>query len=110
MNKKEIIKILDIASFAALAIATILVVIFQFTGEYMVMKFSIVLYAVCFLILSVMLGFKVYSLFQNNTKEASTEENQDENKPTKKQKALAILCFVLAILAFAFTCVLLALY
>lgn len=104
MSKKEIIKTIDIASFLAAIAATILVIVFQFTGSRLVMKYSIIMYAVCFLALIVLMSFKVHSAFSKK----ETEETDAEN--SKKQKIWAIVWLVLASVAFAFTCVLLALY
>ena len=104
MKKKDIIKTIDIASFTAAIVATILVLIFQFTGENLVMKFSIVFYEVCFLALAVVFGFKVYDTF--------AKKSNDENKEpvSKKDKIMVIAFLSLACVAFVFTCVLLVLY
>ncbi len=107
MNKKEIIKTLDIASFVSAVIATLLVLIFQFTGEYMVMKASIVMYAACFLLLVTLLSFKVHSVF---SKKEKVDGEDDSNEQTSKKKATAIVLLVLASIAFIFTCVFLVLY
>ena len=107
MNKKDIIKILDIASFIAAVAATIMVFVFQFNGSSLAIKSSIVMYAVCFLTLAVVLAFKTYDVFKNQEK--VSEEESVEPKTTK-QKVLAVVYLVLAIIAFVCTCVLLALY
>lgn len=129
MNKKDLIKTLDIASFVSAAVATILVVIFEFSGNYLFMKYSIVLYAACFLTLTILQAISVYEIFnQKQTDETNnlieSEEhadnideviedskinNQDE-KSSKKNKIKSIIFLVLASLAFIFTCVLLVLY
>lgn len=106
MNKKEIIKTLDIASFVSAVIATLLVLIFQFTGEYMVMKASIVMYAACFLLLITLLSLRVYSVFSNKEK----SDNEESNNASAKSKATVIVFLVLASIAFIFTCILLVLY
>ena len=107
MSKKDIIKTLDIASFIAAIAATLLVLVFQFRGSSLAIKTSIIMYAVCFLTLAVVLGFKVYEVFSNKMTEDA--ENSGEPKTTK-QKVLAVLWLALLILAFVCTCVLLALY
>ena len=104
MKKKDIIKAIDIASFTTAIIATILVLIFQFTGENLVMKFSIVFYAVCFLALAVVLGFKTYDVFLNKS------DTEEKEAVTTKNKVLSIVWLSLACIAFVFTCVLLVLY
>lgn len=107
MSKKDIVKTLDIASFVSAVVATLLVLIFQFTGTYMVMKASIIMYAVCFLLLAVLLSLKVHSLFSK--KEVSDGETVDE-QTSKKQKIISTLLLALDCIAFVLTCVLLALY
>ncbi len=121
MNKKDIVKTLDIASFVAAVVATILVLIFQFTGSVSVMKYSIIMYVVCFMMLTIVLSFKVYFAFSNKhqaeeqtkTQESNveTEENdaQAESNDTKK-KTLSIVYLALSAIAFIFTFVLLILY
>ena len=111
MSKKEILKTLDIASFVSAIIATVLVLIFQFTGSVAVMKYSIVMYTVCFLILTIVLSIKVYMTF---SKKYQTETTGEENKETKesdtKKKTLSIVYLVLSAMAFIFTLVMLILY
>ena len=107
MNKKEVIKTLDISSFVSAVIATLLVLIFEFTGEYMVMKVSIVMYAACFLILITMLSIRVYNTFKK--KEVVEGEEVSETSITK-QKVTAILLLAGVCVAFIFTCTLLILY
>lgn len=107
MNKKEVIKTLDISSFVSAVIATLLVLIFEFTGEYMVMKVSIVMYAACFLILITMLSIKVYNTFRKKEEVAGEETGEGS---IKKEKVTAVLLLVGACVAFIFTCTLLILY
>ena len=104
MKKKDIIKTIDIASFTAAVIATILVLIFQFTGENLVMKFAIVFYAVCFLALAVVFGIKVYDLFSNK------DDKEVDEIALKKDKIKMITFLSLVCVAFVLTCVLLVLY
>lgn len=103
MNKKDIIKTLDIASFISAVVATILVFIFQFNGQNLVLKYSIIMYAVCFLTLAVMIGFKVHTVF-------SKKKTEDDVNYDVKQKTWVVIWFALAIVAFIFTVVLLAIY
>lgn len=119
MNKNDIIKTLDIASFVSAVFATILVLVFQFTGSVAVMKYSIVMYVVCFFMLTIVLSFKVYFAFskkhqieiekeQEDEKETEITESQ-ETSDTKK-KALSIVYLTLSAVALIFTFVLLILY
>lgn len=115
MNKKDLLKSFDIASFVAICIATVLVMVFQFTGVYLVLKFAIIMYAASFLILVVLLSFNVHAKFaKKKPEQVEVEENsknQEIEEPiAKKQKVLSIVWLVLAAIAFVLTCVLLALY
>ena len=133
MNKKDIIKTLDIASFVSAVIATILVLAFEFVGKYILMKYAIVMYAVCFLTLSVMLGINVYDKFKKQEINAEKQEQKSELKTTetegvlednaekidktetenvseRKKKIMSIVWFSVSVILFVFTCVLLVLY
>ena len=125
MSKKEIIKTLDIASFISVIVATILVLIFEFTGEYLVMKYSIIMYDVTFLTLVVVLAFRVHNVFLNQTQketeskqvevsetveEEKTEDIVEVENKSKQEKTKAIVWLVLASIAFVFTTVLMVLY
>ena len=84
MNKKEIIKTLDIASFISAVIATVLVIVFEFTGKYLSMKYAIVMYTVCFLTLTILFALNVRTVFskpkqEENSADKSNIENVDEN-------------------------------
>ncbi len=113
MNKKDILKTLDISSFVSAIIATVLVLIFQFTGSVAVMKYSIIMYTVCFLILTVVLSIKVYITFSKKHQAEMVEENVEGEKTDEndtKKKTLSIVYLVLSALAFIFTFVMLILY
>ena len=113
MSKKDIFKILDISSFISAIIATVLVLIFQFTGNTLIMKYSIVMYVVCFLMLTIVLSIKVYMAFSKKYQVEMTEENiEGENfeENSAKKKTLSIVYLVLSALAFIFTFVMLILY
>ena len=62
MNKKDILKTLDISSFVSAIIATVLVLIFQFTGNVLVMKYSVIMYVVCFLHIVCSFEFFMYTV------------------------------------------------
>lgn len=113
MNKKDILKTLDIASFVSAIVATILVLIFQFTGNVLIMKYSIVMYVVCFFMLTIVLSIKVYMTFSKKYQVEMAEENiEGENfeENSTKKKILSIVCLVLSVIAFIFTFVMLILY
>lgn len=109
MTKKDILKTLDIASFVSAVIATVLVLIFQFTGIVSVMKYSIVMYVVCFLMLTIVLSFKVYMAFSKKYQEENQNDDNEQDGKMKK-KALSIVYLVLSVLAFIFTFVMMILY
>ena len=114
MNKKDILKTLDISSFVSAIIATVLVLIFQFTGSVAVMKYAIIMYTVCFLILTIVLSIKVYMTFSKKYQAEMVEEQTAEGEKTDendtKKKTLSIVYLVLSALAFIFTFVILILY
>lgn len=118
MKKDEILKILDIASFIMIIAATVLVVIFEFAGGYGFMKCSIIMYFLGLLLLSVLLGIRVYFAFakkQINEDESNTE-NADETSKTnsaelsKKQKIGLIAMLAASIAILIFTLVVMILY
>ncbi len=118
MKKDEILKFLDIATFALIIIATVLVVIFEFVGGYGFMKCSVVLYFVGLLLLTVLLSIRIYYAFgknkvngtvlNENTSESNTKSNVDEM--SKKQKIGLILMLVASIIILIFTFVVMILY
>ena len=110
MNKKDILKTLDIASFVSAIIATVLVLIFQFTGQVSVMKYSIVMYTVCFLMLTIVFSFKVYLAFSKKVQDEENKEDLNNEQNDTKKKTLSIVYLVLSALAFIFTFVMLILY
>ena len=110
---KDILKTLDIASFVSAIVATILVLIFQFTGNVLTMKYSIVMYVVCFFMLTIVLSIKVYMTFSKKYQVEMAEENiEGENfeENSTKKKILSVVCLVLSVIAFIFTFVMLILY
>lgn len=132
MKKQNIMKIIDIASFAAVCIATLLVFVFQFVGEAVIVKVALGFYALGFLMLSVQFGLKVYdNFFAENASESKNEiqneadalkaetiaENADKNNQNEQNqtnektvKAWNIVGLAGSILVFVFTLVVLILY
>lgn len=106
MNKKDFLKTLDLASFVAIIIATILVFVFQLNGEYMVIKFSIIMYAASFALMSV---FYSLTLFFNLKKTTQNDELVVEDM-NKKQRAFLITKIALSAIAFILTLVIVILY
>ena len=106
MNKKDFLKTLDLSSFVAIIIATILVFVFQLNGEYMVIKFSIIMYAASFALMSV---FYSLTLFFNLKKTTQNDELVVEDM-NKKQRAFLITKIALSAIAFVLTLVIVILY
>ncbi len=105
MNKKEILKILDIASIISIFIATLLVLIYQFVGEYQVIRFAIIMYTASFLILTVFYLLQTIFVFKN-----ATQDGKPMFVMEKSDKIWLVAKFVLAALAFVFTLTILILY
>ena len=106
MNKKDFLRTLDLASFIAIVIATILVFVFQLNGEYMVVKFSIIMYAASFALMSL---FYALTLVFNLKKTTQNEELVVDDM-NKKQRAFLIAKMVFSFIAFIFTLVIVVLY
>lgn len=106
MNKKDFLKTLDLASFVAIIIATILVFVFQLNGEYMVIKFAIIMYTASFALMTV---FYSLTLFFNLKKTTQNDELVVEDM-NKKQRAFLITKIALSAIAFVFTLVIVILY
>lgn len=117
MTKKDILKTLDLASFISAVVAIILVLVFEFTGNALVMKYSLVMYAVCFLSLVVVLSFKVYFAFSKKYQaelaenlNVSNDDSAQNDAKDKKSKIYSIVYLVFASLALIFTFVMLIVY
>lgn len=101
MKKENILKILDIASFVTLIVATILVVVFELTGNMFVMKFGIYMYEVCLLLLLVFTALRIFFVYKK-------EENKDETFVlSKSQKVWLFVRLALIIVAFCITSIIL---
>lgn len=104
MNKKDFLNILDIASIVSICIATILVFVFQFTGSFNVIKFSLIMYTASFLILSVFYCTKLVFVCKNIAIDTPVIIN------AKNEKIVLSIKFALSIIAFVFALVILILY
>lgn len=104
MNKKDILKVLDIASLVSIAIATVLMFVFQFNGDINLVKYSTVLYVASFLMLSAFYSMKVFFAFSPKTKD------DIDFACDKKQKAFLITKLVLAVIAFVLTLIILIMF
>ncbi len=104
MNKKEILKVFDLSSLVALAVATVLVFIFQFTGNSLVVRYALVLYTASFLLLTVFLAVKTVFCFKK------IKLDEDEADYTKKQKIFLCVKLALALVLFVFSLIIFILY
>lgn len=105
MNKKDVLKILDISSLVSIVLATLLVVIFEFTGQSLLVKYAIVLYLTSFLIAIVYFSLQlVFTSKKYNLTESSDLETQ------KIKKVGFIVKLILLSLASVFTLIVLILY
>ncbi len=106
MNKKEVLRTLDLASFVAIILATIMVFIFQFVGDYVVIKVAVIMYAASFAIMTLFYALKLYY----NIKKTMQNDELVVEDLNKKQKAFLITKLVLSALAFIFTLVIVIIY
>lgn len=90
MKKQNIMKIVDIASFAAVCVATLLVFVFQFVGEAAIVKVALGFYALGFLMLSVQFGLKVYDNFFVKKSAESKNESDAPNTETIAEEPVAV--------------------
>ncbi len=104
MNKKEVLKLLDYASYIALLIATVLIIIFEVTANMGVYKIGLIVYEVCFLILIVFTIMRISSVFKKEAK-----EDEDFNL-TRGQKTFLIVKLVLVLLGFCLTSTMLIMF
>ena len=83
MNKKEILKTLDLSSFIMLVISTIFVLIFEIGGNTIFVKMAIFIYAVAYLCLFVLLVlrlcFSKNAIKEEKTSEAEVNTNKNQN-------------------------------
>lgn len=105
MSKKEILKTLDLAGLVSIAVATLLVVIFQFTGNTNVVKVALVLYAAAFLIATTFFALKTYFVYKKAECDGAVMFELD-----KKQKAFLITKLCLCFVIFVFTLIVLIMY
>ena len=124
MNKEKILKVVDIVSFSAVIVATVLVFVFQFVAEPVLVKISMVFYSIGFLMLGTQFAFSVYENFSKKTeqdklqikpKENKDLENQSVSQETKKNtdtksKVWNICGLCGSVLMFVFTLIVLILY
>ena len=100
MKKKDMLKTLDYSSYFSLIAASILVLCYQFFGAMALMRISVILYGVAFLILAVLCAMKI--VFMHKETKENDELLVDK---TKESKTWLIVRLVFSVLCFAFTVV-----
>lgn len=114
MKKDEILKILDIASYILIIVATFLVVLFEFVGSEIIMKIALAIYFVGLLALTALLCAKTYFEFSKKSgSEVVAEENDNPEtvaKLKKRKRTLLIAELVFSAAALVFSLVILILY
>ena len=104
MKKKEILKVLDIAAVVSIAIATLLMFIFQFTGDLMLVKYSLVMYVASFMMLIVFYSLKVAFAYMPSLKDDA------DFSADKKQKAMLITKLTLSAITFVIALIILIMF
>ena len=104
MNKKEVLKIFDLSSLVSLAIATVLVFVFQFTGNTLVVRYALVLYTSAFLLLTIFLLLKTIFCLKK------IKIDEGEKELSKKDKIFLFVKLALAFILFVFSLVIFILY
>ena len=100
MSKKNMLKTLDLSSYFSLILASILVLIYEFVGEILVMRFSVILYGAAFLMLVVLCVLKL--IFMKNETKENDEILVDK---TTESKPWLYVRLVFSAICFAFTVV-----
>ena len=105
MTKKDMLKTLDYSSYFSLIVASVLVLLYEFVGQPILMKIAVVLYGAAFLILAVFCAFKLVYM-----KKETKENDELLVDKTKESKPWLIVRLVFAALSFAFTVVFFAVF
>ena len=105
MSKKNILKILDYASYVSIVLGAMLVLFFEFFAGITLLKLAIISFGASFLILIVFSIMKLYFM-QNEIK----EDDELLVDKTKESKAWIIVRLSLSIVLFALMITFLCLY
>ena len=95
MSKRDILKTLDNSSYASLIAGAVLVFIFEFTANLILLKLSIILFGAAFLILCVLSILKLVYLKRNEK-----EDDEFLVDTTKEKKAWIIARLVIGAVFF----------
>lgn len=105
MNKKDVLNILDFAGILTFVVATALAVIFEFLGNSMILKFSLIFWTAGFLISVVYYSLKASVVFKKRTTEEPTTIEKQSN-----EKVGVVVKLVLLSLAFIFSTIVLIMF
>lgn len=84
MIKKDIFRVLDIASFIMVFVATGLFLMFEFVGDFDLLYFSVIIYFIGIIMLTAVLIFRICDLYksqkaENNGQSQSNNSSSDDN-------------------------------
>lgn len=102
MTKKNMLKSLDAGSYFSLIIASVLVLLYEFIGEVLIMRFSIILFGAAFLMLVALCVMKLIFM-KNETKEGDEilVEKTSESKPWLYVRLVfSAICFAFTVVFF----------
>ncbi len=100
--RREILKYLDYASYIALLIATVLIVVFEVSANMLFYKLGLYMYEVCFLLLIVFTFLRIYSVYKKNAAEEDATFSL-----SARQKVFLFIKLALILLGFCLTTVML---
>ena len=97
MNKKEVLKAIDIASYLSLIVASVGVLIFEFSGLEFALRAAIVLYATAFLIYVVLNILKLVYFVRKTEFEGATLIDMEKTKLWHIITKLVVGCLIFAL-------------
>lgn len=101
--RRNLLKYLDYASYIALLVATVLVVVFEISGNMSYFKFGLYVYEACFSMLIIFTAIRIYSVFKKN---ASAEDATFAI--STKQKVVLFIKLFLILVGFCLTTLMIA--
>ena len=113
MDIRKLCNILTIIDYAVFVLATIFVLIFQFTGLPIFVTLSLVIYTIGFLLVASVAVFKIYDAYFNKIDAAKIKDDdkrQAEIERISKERNMEIVKLCLSAVFAIFTFVVLILY
>ena len=96
MNKNEWLKILDLISFVISVIGAIFICIFEFVGDFVLLKFSTICFALSFLVYFIFISIRLVAALSEN----HNSENIENNRIDKKEVVFLVTKLILSFIAF----------